>query len=187
MNFGQPYVRRPVYSNKFNDLALLKWWQALCSKVYHTQTRKAIQMTTKLASYFEQRTRENGESHYCSGESMPGWLNEAIRDAHNGMMPHDWVYEIAQAVCRSYDDKELTSDEIGEFANDNVDVYTGQLAAWYGNFCNSNIFAYAEDSANGCSGGERQSIEEQLRAIQYFAIEYIAGTIFAAIEANQEA
>jgi hypothetical protein len=89
----------------------------------------------KLASFFETRTRDNGDKFVTCIDTTPEWLAAAIRDAHQGDMPSDWTYATILAVCEAIDDGSIDEDRIGEFADAHVDIYTKAIYQWAADMC----------------------------------------------------
>lgn len=117
-------------------------------------------------------------------DNAPQWLLAAIRDAHNGMFPDDWVFETCYHACLALDEGSLTSDTSHEFVDSEVDIYTRDLYRWAADHCLSNLFAEAEDQAN--EAGPTLDTADRLRAIQFYAIDYIAGVMLNAYEEHAQ-
>lgn len=158
-------------------------------------------MTTLAASlydWFEVRSRApagplalraDGESFVTLKEGRPEWLYEAVREAHDGSFPCDWVYEECRAACGAIDDTELGSgreeaDELHEYADARVDIYTKDLYAWAAEFCTSSLFAAAKEKAEEMSPPD--DVENRISLIQFFAIKRIASTMLDAWRERQE-
>lgn len=80
---------------------------------------------------FEAKTRDNGDTFYCLKSGSPGWMEDAIRAAHNdaAMLPDDWRFAAIREAAGAIEDAEDLADAGDQFA-DNVDVYNGELLAW---------------------------------------------------------
>jgi hypothetical protein len=88
-------------------------------------------------------------------------------------------------VCDAIDEESLrSSDDIHAHADARVDIYTKARFQWGADMCLTDLYSEAESRAEDCDS-LRGSINDQLGAIQYFAIEYIAETILAAWEAHK--
>ena len=78
----------------------------------------------EMASSFETRKRNDGESFVCLKDGSPDWMTEVVRDAHSGMLPDDWTYqavrECVDAVAEGGEDAECPEPEI----------YTNALLGW---------------------------------------------------------
>lgn len=133
----------------------------------------------KLASYFETKTRSDGSAFVRFKDDAPEFLLAAIRDAHQGDLPNDWIWRVCFDVCIAIDTGVINVDE-GEwfddchgFANQNVEIYTRKLFQWLADVCLTTTFAQASEDADDV-GTEDSSIEGRVRLIQYFAIRRIA-------------
>ena len=141
----------------------------------------------KLASFFETRTRDNGDKFVTCIDTTPEWLAAAIRDAHQGDMPSDWIFETIKATCEAIDDGPFDADSIGEFADANLEIYTKALYQWAADMCGSSTYSAAEEQASEVGSCDANaSIEDRIRVIQYYAIQYIADSILQARDANPE-
>lgn len=137
-------------------------------------------------SYFETRKRDNGETYTTCKDDAPKWVRDAVYAAHDGMLPNDWVYAECAAAFEACESGELGGDnEIHPYADGRVDVYTSALYEWAAQFCNSSLYADAEEEA-GEFLNNAASMSERLMAIQYAAIGRIAQTVVDAWEENHE-
>lgn len=113
-------------------------------------------------------------TRWTVSEDAPKWVSTAVRDAHDGDLPRDWIYGIARHFfyeCNDPNDEDFVSG----FADRHVDIYTARLARWYADNCLSAVFANAESEAEDCeSFGTKRGINDYLRAVQYHAVRSIA-------------
>lgn len=153
-------------------------------------------MTTKksltakpLASHFVTKKRGRGPkapTFVSLKDNAPAWLRDAIYDAHTGDGPRDWIYAECEAACLAIDDGALASDDdLHEYADGQVDIYTADRFAWAAEMCLSGTMAHAEEALEDM-GGHTGTLADQLGALQYCAIEAIAATIFHAYETAVE-
>lgn len=121
-------------------------------------------------------------------DDCPEWLTDAIREAHDGMLPNDWVYAECRAACeRIDDDTDGDGDWLHEHADGRVDVYTSALYRWAAELCNSGLFAAAQERLDDMGGPEEDAtIERRIAQAQYCAILIIAETIFAAYRDSRD-
>lgn len=125
-------------------------------------------------------------------DQAPLWLKTAVREAHQGKLPDDWVYGICRQVCEeliAHADGPPDSDQIHEFADSLVEVYTSEVYDWAAGMCNSTLFATAQDEWSDCSSPDNGPDDPctWLKQIQFFAIRAIVQTICDAFERNWEA
>jgi hypothetical protein len=139
----------------------------------------------KLYNCFETCKRSDGEV-VCLKDSAPEWLRDAVREAHGGSLPNDWIYDECRAACGEIDEDRFSGrypeDVVHEHADGQVDVYTSKLFAWAADMCNSGIYADAESEASDLVSADA-STEDRIKAIQYCAIQRIT---YAMIEAWRE-
>jgi hypothetical protein len=139
----------------------------------------------KLTSYF---TRDNARKIVTLKTKRLEWLYEAIREAHVSDPPNDWIYEECYAACEAIDDGSLKDDDdVHEFADSRVDIYTRDLFQWSADFCLTDTFASAESELSDCGGSDDGDMAKKIAQLQYFAIARIARTILEAYEANKDA
>lgn len=149
----------------------------------------------KLTSYFELKNRDQGSSFWTLTDDRPEWLLDAVREAHHGALPSDWVYAEARAVCEAIDCEDLDfdgrawEDSLHEYVDARVDIYTSDVFQWAAELANSSLFADAEERANdvGVEGAFKEGgVVKVLQVIQYHAIESIAQAICEAYDAARE-
>jgi hypothetical protein len=133
-----------------------------------------------LAKHFEKKTRDSGESFFTLADDAPEWLCDAVRDAHQGTLPNDWIYSECRAAVEAFDEGTLDDeDAIHEHADNQVDVYTRELYRWAADMCLTDTWAEAEEEAKDL-GDRLEDTEKRLAVIQYCAIARIAGTMLNA-------
>jgi hypothetical protein len=143
---------------------------------------------TSIASYFDDtKTRDNGEYFVHLKDDAPEWLSDAVRDAHQGTLPNDWIYAECLAAVEAFDFGDFDEDYIHEHADGRVDVYTRELYQWAADMCLTDTWANAE--AEAAEMGLVEETEKRLAVIQYCAIRYIAEAMLNACKdaAKEEA
>ena len=128
----------------------------------------------KLGDFFEVKSRDNGEAFVSLKEGSPGWLRDAVYSAHIDTMPNDWIYAECSAAADAIDEGYLTADNVNEFANDRVDVYSAELFQWAANMHATSLFSEAESRANDCGAIVETDVVSVLSRVQYFALELVA-------------
>lgn len=135
-----------------------------------------------LGDWFERKTREGGEKFVTLRDGRPEWLQEAVREAHGGTLPNDWIHEACKTACDAIDEGNFgkvdgnaddDGDAIHDFADSNVEVYTVERFRWATEVCLTEVFAEAEEDAESLAGDET-SIADRLGTIQFCALEHIA-------------
>jgi len=135
-------------------------------------------------NYFQQRTRDNGETFYCLADHAPEWVLDAVREAHDGESPDDWRYETCADIFEMYSeygDEEWIAEDVAEGL---ADTYTADLLTWYAN--NVGRCAYVDDFSDGVSLSNA-GLSSVLRMGQQMAISNMAETIRMSIVENLEA
>ena len=97
---------------------------------------------------------------------------ELVREAHDGMLPSNWVYETTLDVLRSKVDDPAA--EVFEIADSLVPCYNGELIQWFSDNPALAINADAEAEAEGMSSG---GIMERLTMAYYIAVARVAGIV----------
>ena len=106
---------------------------------------------SELSQWFETRKRAGGasdESFVTLKDETPDWLQAAVRDAHKGDLPNDWVFAECEAACNAIDDDSLSSDDTHDYTDGRVDIYTKDLFCWATDMCLSRTWSDAEEEAN---------------------------------------
>lgn len=140
----------------------------------------------KIAQFFKVGTRDDGSRFVSLADDRPEWLYDAVYEAHQGDAPNDWIWSECSAVADAIDEGSISSeDDLHEFADGRVDIYTKDLFQWQADMCLSSTYSYAEERANEL-GTETSDMVKAVSAIQFCAIESIARTIFSAWQTADE-
>lgn len=147
-------------------------------------------MTTNFTSHFVIHTRADGETHTKLADDAPAWLEDAVREAHQGDLPNDWVYAECRAAAEAFDAGDLAAVEdnddcVHDHADARVEVYTRELYQWAADLCLTDTFAAAKGEATDV--GLPEDPEDQLKAIQYAAIRHVADVVRQACRAAVKA
>lgn len=142
---------------------------------------------TQFGSFFRTINLDNGDKRVVFTDDIPEWLKDACGEAMHHCIS-DWAYVECEAVCDAFDagdfgtTEEERYDAISSFADLRVDVYTQEVFKWAMLHCLTDIYSEAQERASELGDPEKPgTIEEQIKRIQYCAIESIAQTILAAI------
>lgn len=140
-----------------------------------------------LSDAFETRTREDGSAFYCLKNDAPEWVRDAVREAHGGAWPNDWIYQhcaYAADALAELDDSDDPEDFGGDFASQNVEPYTHCLTRWLADVPGA-IEACDDAAADGLTLGDG-GIVDDLQAGQYMMLREIYATLAHACEEAQE-
>lgn len=135
------------------------------------------------STYFVTKQRNNGGEYVALTDESPAWLLEAVREAHQGTLPNDWIFAECQAAVEACDKGDINEGELYDYVNGRTEVYTRDLFLWAADMCVSDIWALAEESANEI--GMPDSTIDRIAAIQAEAIRYIAEIMVKACEAHE--
>ncbi len=101
-------------------------------------------LAREAASWFERRSRADGETFVTLKDGRPAWVQEMVYAAHGDFGPDDWRYD---CIAAALDQIEETGDEdSGEFADSQVDVYTGRRLQWLASSLNR--VGYCDEAAS---------------------------------------
>jgi len=129
----------------------------------------------KLAQYFKRDKRADGKTFHTLHDNRPEWLQEAVREAHQTDLPNDWIYETCSAAADAIDGGYLGADKYGddlhEWADGQVEIYTKPLLQWVADMCLSSTYSNAESEADDLGvGGDTV---KRAMCVQYCAIRAI--------------
>jgi len=152
----------------------------------------------EIGKWFETAKRREGQHKDESDATFvrvkadaPAWVIEAVRKAHQGVLPSDRVFAECEAAACAIDDCDedaLSGDDgewITEHADGRVDVYTKVLFQWATDFCLTEIFGEAEERGADLFDARDVSIAKRLGVIQFCAVEMIVRTMLDAFNENR--
>jgi hypothetical protein len=131
--------------------------------------------------WFETKKRTSGESFVALKYDAPQWLLNAVRGAHQGSMPNDWIFAECEAACITFS-AGTSSDDTFDYCDARVDVYTKNLFSWATEMCLTDTWSSAEEEADELGYSEDDGIVDRIRKIQFSAIRYIAEVMIQACE-----
>jgi hypothetical protein len=138
-------------------------------------------------SYFAQADFR-GKSSIVLADESPKWMHDAVKDAHQGTPPCDWVYKICRYFFDGFekhgyeDTEEFLTSFVSNCASNKADV----VAQWYSEHC---LMEFVVNAKQRMYGDEKYSsgvmdIDDQLIELQRIAIFQIAAIILAAWRNN---
>jgi hypothetical protein len=135
-------------------------------------------MTTAFARHFVTHTRGAADITYVTlTEGAPDWLKEAVREAHQGTLPSDWIYAECQAATIAFDEGTLDDSEdddcVHEHTDSRIDTATKDLYQWAADFCLTDTFAAAEEEATDMGMLEEKETVKRIMSVQYAAIRHV--------------
>lgn len=127
-------------------------------------------------------TTENPRKIVTLIDDAPQWLKDAVRDAHQGDMPNDWIYAECAAAFDAIEEG-LDEDNLHSHVDSQVDIYTKNLFQWAADMCLTSTYSEAEASMiEMCAPTDTL---DRIRGTQYAAILYIDECMLRAWEANK--
>ena len=91
-------------------------------------------LATELSQAFEHKTRSNGDDYVCLKNGSPQWMQDAIHEAHENLLPNDAIYSLCERVadCFADADEESGEEELRE-ALDEIEIppYTKDRMVWF--------------------------------------------------------
>lgn len=134
----------------------------------------------ELAAAFEEAVRQNGSKYVRLHDGRPQWMQDAVREAHNGLMPDDQKYRMIQEVADAMagidpDDDPDPDGSLNEQLDGLVDVYNTDLADWLASAPN-----HRGDYVNRALGEfDAKTYDKALAIGQYLEYEEIADLLAA--------
>ena len=142
-------------------------------------------LAEQLCAAFELGTRNDGSKFYSLKHGSPDWMQPAIRKAHDGLFPNDWVYERCSDIAERLSDTGPGDwdDSISEWADTLVDVYNNARAQWLA----SNLYyGSLVDEAVKELGHSQDGIFGDIGIGQYRMIEQIAAALIQVVRDEAE-
>ena len=143
------------------------------------------QLAGQAYDAFERRTRDDDTGYTTLRDDAPEWVQELVREAHGDFLPDDWRYaSIRSALSEIHDNGYSGADEAREMAHEwadgNVDAYTGHRLAWLAS--NLNRAGYCDDAADDLGFDPSQGIIQLIGLGQYRESEEIWAAVVDALE-----
>lgn len=130
---------------------------------------------------FETATRDDGSHYVRTRDDAPEWVGDLVRAAHGDMLPDDWRYQAIRDALGAIDDAgaDADLDDLGhEFADGNVDTYTGERIAWLGS--HASRAGYCDEAADEF-GGEDLGIVERIGLGQYAELREVYASVLESL------
>lgn len=118
--------------------------------------------------------RDDGQSFIRLANGSPQWMNDAVRAAHNDMLPNDVRYSMISECADKLsdylgeDEEDFDNVETGEIADSLVDIYNSDRLQWL----SSSLYRadYCDDAQNEGLVSDDASLFDRVGMGQY--IEY---------------
>jgi hypothetical protein len=109
-------------------------------------TQSLAEIAQEAYGYFETRHRPDGEAFTATKDDAPEWVNELVHHAHGrDFLPDDWRYRTIRNALGFIADNDAGEEEAHEFADQEIDIYTGDRLAWLSS--NLNRAGYCDEAA----------------------------------------
>lgn len=142
------------------------------------------QIAETAAAWFQTAERaSSGDTFDRIRDGAPEWIKDAVRDAHDDMLPDDYVYGYARAAFDWIAENDGDEDSAAEFA-DNVDVYSADLLAWLSS--HSARRGFVEEARSEGLLSPDADLDKQMMAGQYLERQRVYSVIWKAVEAQVE-
>ena len=145
-------------------------------------------LASEAAACFETATRGDtgrDEDRYTRvRDGAPEWVTELVYAAHGDFFPDDWRYDAIRSALSAIHDDDLSEDDAGEWADTNVDAYTGARLAWLAS--NLNRAFYCDDAVEEL-GSPETGIIDRIGLGQYAESEEVFQLVYRALEERAEA
>lgn len=122
------------------------------------------------------KTRDDGTKFVCQKDDAPDWLNDLCRDAHNDMMPDDFVYSVIEDALDAIIDADGDAEDLFLEA----DSYTRDLLAWLSS--NLKRVNYVDEAAEEYGGDASEGIVHLISAGQYHEKSQILANVVNSLE-----
>jgi len=140
----------------------------------------------ELAESFIEDTRADGSKFIRLRDGHPEWMRDAVREAHGGSAPHDWLYaacaEMASRIveygCETADD---ARDVCAELASEACDTSNSDLLSWLAT-CPGAVDDTDEAVAQGYGGDASGNVIELIRCGQFYRYDTIGHTFINVVE-----
>lgn len=147
-------------------------------------TTTTYTLADEASRCFETVKRDGTDDYYTRvKDGSPDWLTDLAREAHDGMFPDDWRYACigaaVDAIADAGEDADL-DDLSHEFADGQVDTYTGERFAWLSS--NLRRQNYVDDAASEGLASAETEIAERIAFGQYME----AMEVYAAVRSFLE-
>lgn len=137
-------------------------------------------------SFFKSINLENGDSRivYKDYDNTPEELQDAIKEAHEDILPNDWIFttfadllqKVTEYDCESIEQLE---DYRAEIVDNQVDIYTHDLTKW---LHDNQALSYLEDAYDGFA--KEDGAWQLLAKAQYLAIDEVMRNVITLLENN---
>lgn len=148
-----------------------------------------IALAGQMSAAFEGKKRDNGDSFRVLKSGAPEWMSDVSLAAHmdGAFFPMDWIYDKTENAL----DHIANLDAIGsdfddaghEYADSNVDLYNGELAAWLAE--NLQFGEYCDDAAREY-GSDGEGIYRSIQLGQYSFLRDLFAAVLNALESVAE-
>lgn len=151
----------------------------------HTQPTLAT-LAGESYDWFTTKSRDDGTSYVVLKDGAPEWVQDLVRTAHGDFLSDDWRYaSIRSALGALHDSPDQDPDDLAsEWADGNVDIYTGDRLAWLGS--NLQRTGYVDDAAADMGLPSPFSVVDVIGMGQYAESVEVFGLVLEALRDELE-
>lgn len=138
------------------------------------------ELAAEAAPCFETATRPDGETFTKIKDGSPEWVTELVYKAHGDFLPDDWRSAAIRDALEFIADADDPEDVSAEFADAQVDVYTGRRFAWLSS--NLQRQGYVDEGVDNLGAPEPFSVADAIGLGQYEEAGEIYSLVLQALE-----
>lgn len=97
-----------------------------------SQDEKVREAARQLEAMLVSAERPDGTRYVRLIDGAPDWMRDAVREAHGGMLPDDWLYGCMPTFAETIADADDIEDAARDAADACVDTYDSDLLAYLG-------------------------------------------------------
>lgn len=130
--------------------------------------------------------REDGEEYVRIRDGAPDWVTDLVYTAHGSdFLPDDWKYAAIRSAVGSIADGYDEDEGPHEWADSEVDIYTGARYAWIAS--NLNRQSYIDDAITELGMEPTGDVAEMIGWGQYMEAREIFESVVSSLTAEIEA
>lgn len=119
-------------------------------------------------------------------DGCPQWVTDLVHAAHGDFLPDDWRYDAIRSCLAAIHDDDLGEDDATEWADGNVDVYTGRRFAWLAS--NLQRQFYCDEAARelGFDSGGSQGVADLVGLGQFAESEEVYWSVLRSLQERRD-
>lgn len=142
-----------------------------------------LQDVAREAASWLTTVKRGDESIVVCKDGAPEWVVDLVYAASGDFGPDDWRYASIASALEFVAESSDPEDEDGDWADGNVDFYTGARVAWLAS--NLNRAAYCDEAADEFGNPEADTVE-RIGLGQYQESREIYGSVLSSLQHRVE-